>query len=76
MCVCARACVGAGASARVCVLTHTRRHALLLELLLLKEVVVGFPSLSFSWFSVSIFNDLERERKSEARERKSEVEGQ
>lgn len=35
-------------------------HSLLLVLLLLKApVVVGLPSLSFSWFSQSMFNDLQ-----------------
>lgn len=37
-----------------------REDSLLFVLLLLKDpVVVGFPSLSFSWFSQSMFNDLQ-----------------
>lgn len=39
---------------------HHLGHSLLFVLLLLKApVVVGLPSLSFSWFSQSMFNDLE-----------------
>lgn len=47
---------------------HVRQrpgHSLLFVLPLLKApAAVGFPSLSFSWFSQSMFNDLQdgRER--------------
>lgn len=47
----------------------TAQDSLLLVLLLLNApVVVGLPSLSFSWFSQSMFNDLRGGRDRTARE--------
>lgn len=40
-------------------------------LLLLKDPVVGLPSLSFSWFSQSMFNDLQEGGKKEQEGAKS-----